>query len=119
MHSLHDPKPTMSPERPTVPSRWLGRALVAGALVAASLSVNACGSSSSDSPTILNTEKVERAIERSSFNQRRKRAQVTCPSGVHQKKGQKFPCTAVVKGRSTRFEVTQLDGSGRVHYEAR
>ena len=119
MHSVDDPNPIKRPGTPALRSRWLGRSCVAGVLVAASLGVTACGSDSSDSPTILNTEKVERAIERSSFNQRRKRAQVTCPSGVHQKKGQKFSCTAVVKGRSTRFEVTQLDGSGRVHYEAR
>ncbi len=117
MHSLHDPKPNTSPGRPAVPSRWLGRALLAGGLLAASLGVSACGSSKS--PTILNTEKVERAIERSSLDQRGKHAQVTCPSGVHQKKGLKFACTAVVKRRSTRFVVTQLDGSGQVHYEAR
>ena len=93
------------------------RAFVAGALVAASLAVGACGSS--DSPTILNTEKVERAIEDSSLAQRATRAQVSCPSGVHQKKGLVFSCTAVVKRDSTRFVVTQLNGSGRVHYEAR
>ena len=30
-----------------------------------------------------------------------------------------FFCTAVVKsGGSTKFVVTELDGSGRVHYEA-
>jgi hypothetical protein len=30
-----------------------------------------------------------------------------------------FFCTAVAEGSSTRFVVTQLDGSGNVHYEAR
>ena len=30
-----------------------------------------------------------------------------------------FSCTAVVKNDATRFVVTQLDGSGHVHYEAR
>jgi hypothetical protein len=30
-----------------------------------------------------------------------------------------FSCTAVVGRNSTRFVVTQLDGSGRVRYEAR
>ena len=93
------------------------RSLVAGALVAASLAVSACGSSGS--PTILNTEKVERAIERSSLAQRGKHAQVSCPSGVHQKKGLVFSCTAVVGRGSTRFVVTELDGSGHVRYEAR
>ena len=98
------------------PGRGIGRTFFAGALVAAPLAITACGSS--ESPTILNTEKVERAIERSSLEQRGKRPRVSCPSGVHQKKGLTFSCTAVVGRRSTRFVVTQLDGAGRVRYEA-
>lgn len=90
---------------------------VAGALIAASLAVTACGSS--ESPTILNTEKIERSIEQSSFAQRGADARVSCPSGVHQKKGLVFSCTAVVGRTSTRFMVSQLDEDGRVHYEAR
>ena len=39
-------------------------------------------------------------------------------SGVHQKKGLTFACTAVVGRASTRFVVTQLDDTGRVRYEA-
>ena len=93
------------------------RSMVAGALVAASLAVGACGSS--ESPTILNTEKVERAIERSSLAQRGAHAVVTCPSGVHQKQGLVFSCTAVVRRDSTQFVVTELDGSGHVRYEGR
>jgi hypothetical protein len=38
---------------------------------------------------------------------------------VHQKKGLTFACTAVVGSATTQFAVTQQDGSGRVHYEAR
>ena len=95
-----------------------GRLLAAGTLVAASLALSACGSS--PSPTILNTEKIERAIEHSSLAQRGKQAHVTCPSGVHQNKGLAFSCTGVLgSGSATRFVVTQLDGSGHVHYEAR
>lgn len=104
----------------TVPR--IGPLLVAGAVVAGSFGVVACGSSdsdSSDAPVILNTEKVERAIEHSSWVQRRKRVQVSCPSGVHQKKGLVFSCTAIYKGRSTRFVVTQRDGAGNVRYQAR
>jgi hypothetical protein len=99
------------------PSRRCGRSVAAGVAVAASLAVTACGSSVS--PTILNTEKVERAIEDGSLAQRGKHAQVSCPSGVHQKKGLVFRCIAVVQRDSTPFVVTQLDGSGRVHYVAR
>lgn len=96
---------------------WLRRFPVAGTFVAASLALTAC--SSADSPTILNTEKVERAIEQSALDQRDQRARVSCPSGVHQKKGLKFSCSAVVKESSTRFIVTQLDDAGHVQYEAR
>lgn len=123
MHLLHHPNPTTSPKRPAVFSRWLGRSFVAGVFVAASLTVAACGSSGPPTTlktaTILNTEKIERAIEHSSLAQRGKHAQVSCPSGVHQKKGLVFSCTAVVKRDSTRFVVTELDGAGHVHYEAR
>ena len=92
--------------------RWL----IAAVLVAASIAVTACGSS--ESPTILNTEKVEQAIAESSLAQRGIEAQVSCPSGVHQEKGLEFSCTAVAEGGSTRFVVTQQDGSGQVHYVA-
>jgi hypothetical protein len=98
-------------------SRWLGRSLAAVGLVAVALAVTPCGSSGS--PTILNTETIERAIEHSSLAQRGKHAQVSCPSGVHQKKGLVFSCTAVVGRERTRFVVTELDTSGHVHYEAR
>jgi hypothetical protein len=93
------------------------RSLAVGVLVAASLALTACGSSKP--ATILNTEKVERAIEQTSLTQRGKHAQVSCPSGVHQKEGLVFSCTALVKRASTRFVVTELNGSGHVHYEAR
>jgi hypothetical protein len=99
-------------------SKWSGRSLAAGAFAAATLAVTACGGSSG-SPTVVNTEKVERAIEQSSLAQRGQHPRVTCPSGVHQAKGLVFACTAVVGRTSTRFVVTELDGSGRVHYEAR
>ncbi|MEA2422816.1 MAG: hypothetical protein QOF55_1915 [Thermoleophilaceae bacterium] len=95
-----------------------GRAAGAIALVAVSLTVAACGKSDSG-PTILNTEKVERAIERSIADQRGANARVSCPSGVHQKKGLQFRCTATVKHKTTRFVVDQRDAAGNVHYEAR
>jgi hypothetical protein len=90
----------------------------AGVLVVGILSATGCGGSSGGA-TILDTEKVERAIEQSSLAQRGQDAQVTCPSGVHQKNGLVFSCTALVGKTSTRFEVKQIDGNGRVHYAAR
>ena len=104
----------------TRPGRQLGgRSLAAGVLIAASFTVAACSKDEPTAVTILNTEKVERAIESSVATQRNKDARVSCPSGVHQKKGLVFKCTAVVKRQSTQFVVTQKDGAGRVHYEAR
>ena len=93
------------------------RPLVVAALLAAGLAITACGSS--PAPTILNTEKIERAIEQSSLAQRGARPRVSCPSGVHQQTGLMFSCAAVVGNETTRFVVSQLDGSGHVHYEAR
>ncbi|MEA2468098.1 MAG: hypothetical protein QOJ57_2224 [Thermoleophilaceae bacterium] len=94
-------------------------ASLAGILVAASFAATGCGAGSSGSPTILDTEKVERAIEQSSLAQRGEHARVSCPSGVHQEKGKTFSCTATIASGSTQFTVTQPDGSGRVHYAAR
>ncbi|MEA2275002.1 MAG: hypothetical protein QOI98_3710 [Solirubrobacteraceae bacterium] len=116
MQFPHDPK-TMNPEPTAAPRRWLGRSLAAGVLVAVSVAVTACGSTVAT--TILNTEKVESAIEQSILTQRAHHAQVSCPSGVHQKKDLVFSCTAVIKRDSTRFVVTELDDLGHVHYEAR
>ena len=99
-------------------ARALGRSLAASlAVVAVGLALGACGKS--EAPTILNNEKVERAIEKSSLVQRGKRPRVSCPSGVHQKKDLVFACTAVVGRASTRFVVTQTNGSGNVRYVAR
>ncbi|MEA2125490.1 MAG: hypothetical protein QOI80_2272, partial [Solirubrobacteraceae bacterium] len=77
----------------------------------------ACGGATRP-PTILNTEKIERAIEQSSLDQRGTRAHVSCPSGVHQRKGLTFSCSAVARHQTTRFVVTQTNGSGQVHYVA-
>jgi len=113
MRSLHDANATVTTQ---YPSPWLRRSVVAGCLVATSLAVTACGSD--DKVTVLNTEKVERAIEHSTLVQRDKKVVVSCPSGVHQKKGLVFACTAVGKKGRTNFVVRQLNGAGQVHYQA-
>jgi hypothetical protein len=95
---------------------FAGRSFVLTLLVAAGV-LAGCGASKL--VTILNTEKVERAIEQSSLTQRNKRVHVSCPSGVQQKKGIVFACTAVFKGGTQRFVVTELDSAGNVHYAAR
>jgi hypothetical protein len=107
MQSIHIRKPTRA---------LVAVAIFAGALVAATLAISSWVGG--DDPTILNTEKVEQAIEDSSLAQRGARADVVCPDGVHQKEGLEFNCTAAADGGSTRFVVTQLDDAGQVHYEA-
>jgi hypothetical protein len=98
------------------PRRRIRSTALAGLLATAVFIVTACGST--DSPTILDTEKVERAIEGSSMAQRGQLAQLSCPSGVRQEAGLVFSCTAVVGATKTRFVVTQIDDAGRVRYEA-
>lgn len=82
----------------------------------ATLVLAGCGGS--DKPTvILDTERVERAIEQSVLQKRGLEARVSCPSGVHQGKGLTFECTATLKnGAVTRFEVRQTDDLGHVTY---
>jgi hypothetical protein len=117
MQLTHKSCPDFCPQRsaPTLGSPR--RSIAVAVILAASLAAAACGSSGS--PTILNTEKVERAIESSALTQRRAHAAVSCPSGVPQKMGFVFSCTAIVGHVSTQFVVTELDGSGDVHYVAR
>jgi hypothetical protein len=103
-----------TPNAQTPPARRRATAGIAAAVAVAGLAVAGCGSSAS--PTILNSERVERAIERSSLTQRHIHTQVTCPSGVHQQKGLGFDCTALVGTGSARFSVTQLDDSGHVSF---
>jgi hypothetical protein len=91
--------------------------LVLALIVGPSLVFAACGSS--ESVATLNTQKIERAIARSSFAQRGERPRVDCPSAVPLREGLKFSCKAVVGSVSTRFVVVEQDGSGHVRYEGR
>jgi hypothetical protein len=102
---------------PLISSRRLARSSPAGVLVAVSLALSACGSSRS--ATILNTQKIEGAIEQSSLAQRGAHVQVDCPPGIHQQKGLVFSCIAILGHSSTRFVVTELNASGHVRYVAR
>jgi Domain of unknown function (DUF4333) len=82
------------------------------AVALAGVGIAGCGSSS---PKILDTERVERAIEQSVLQKRHLKATVSCPSGIKQKKGAVFRCIATYKGGRTPFVVTQ-DAGGAVHY---
>ena len=89
---------------------------IAAALIAAPGAISGCGGGGSDKGKVLDTERVERAIEQSILEKRNLRATVSCPSGTKQKKGLKFRCTATYKGGRTVFLVTEDDDKGAVHY---
>jgi uncharacterized protein DUF4333 len=84
-------------------------------LIAIALAAGAGGCGSSR-PKILDTERVERAIERSVLEKRHLRTRVSCPSGIERKKGLVFRCIATYKGGRTPFVVKQDDDKGSVHY---
>jgi hypothetical protein len=87
-------------------------------VIAAGLMMFGCGARA-PAARLLDTARIERAIERSSLTQRGERPLVSCPSGVRERAGLVFTCIATVGRASTRFVVTELDGAGRVHYVAR
>jgi hypothetical protein len=92
------------------------RSVIALGLAAGSLVLGACGSS--EPTAILDTEKVESAIEQSILHQRGQVADVSCPAGVHQQNGLVFTCWATVDSSDTPFAVAQTDAAGHVRYEA-
>jgi uncharacterized protein DUF4333 len=109
MFRQHDPEAVVS---------RAGRGICTVAVtVATGLAIGGCSlGASASAPKVLNTVRIERAIEQATLTQRDKRVNVSCPSGVIQKKGVVFTCTAVYKGGGGQFVVTELDGAGSVHY---
>jgi hypothetical protein len=91
--------------------------LLASTLATAVLAVGlgACGDSQ-PAKRVLNTEEVERAIEKSIREQRKLDASVTCPVNIEQRKGNDFSCYADVNGKRYEFRVTQTDDDGHVTY---
>jgi hypothetical protein len=132
------PRNSTPSTRPKLSTRLRRYSSAAGILVVASLALTACGSAgsgaaSSGSPArsagspvslntshgVLNTARVQLAIENSALAQRGRHVRVTCPTGVKQTKGVVFYCTAYYGHSSTPFAVTELDAAGNVHYAAR
>jgi hypothetical protein len=93
------------------PVRLLATALAASVLAG----LTGCGDST-PARKVLNTEAVERAIEKSVKEQRHLTSNVTCPVNIEQKKGNDFSCYADVKGKRFEFKVTQTDDDGHVTY---
>jgi hypothetical protein len=91
------------------------------ALAAALTVLAGCGGSDAapDPVVILDTKKVERAIEDSIRSARSITADVDCPSGVHQGEGLTFRCAAKTRRGTTVFVVEQMDDKGSVEYTAR
>ena len=78
-----------------------------------------CGGGDDDQLVILDTKKVERAIEETVMQKRGIKVDVDCPSGVHQAKGLTFRCVATpARGRPTTFVVDQVDDNGDVRFRA-
>ena len=67
-------------------------------------------------PVILNTNRVEQAIEGSIRTQRHLTSTVTCPVNIVQQKGVIFYCQAAVRARNFRVVVTEVDGDGHVTF---
>jgi hypothetical protein len=103
---------------------------MAGVLLVVCLLVTGCGSSGAkpgrsastnrrvSSHRFIATKTVALAIERSSLAQRGLHVTASCPTDVLQRKGIVFECTVVYNAKTTVFTVTELDGSGDVHYVA-
>lgn len=92
---------------------------VALILVLAGTVAVGCGDEPKQSaPVILDTKRVERAIEQSILAERRVTADVDCPAGVQQRRGLTFRCVATTKAGTTTFVVRQQDDKGNVTYAA-
>lgn len=92
------------------------------ALAVSAAALAGCGGSDAPKPkevVILDTKKVEQAIEDSIKSERKITADVDCPSGVHQGRDLTFRCVAKTKSGSTVFVVQQTDDKGSVEYAAR
>lgn len=68
------------------------------------------------SPVILNTERVERAIESSIAVQRHFASSVSCPVNIVQQGGVVFTCQAAVRGRTYPVVVTETDSNEHVTF---
>ena len=98
--------------------RWLELllAFIVGAGVMALVALAAGLWNGTKYPVILNTDKVERAIESSIQTQRHLDSTVSCPVNIIQKAGVTFICQATVQGRLFPVDVTEVDGNGHVTY---
>jgi hypothetical protein len=91
-------------------------AFLGGAGLMAVIAVIAGLWNGTSNPVILNTNRVERAIETSILQQRHLASSVSCPVNIVQKRGVVFNCQASVRGRQFSVVVTEVDGDGHVTF---
>ena len=91
-------------------------AFIAGAGALAGVALVSGWWSGTSAPVILNTIRVERAIESSILAQRHLASRVSCPVNIVQKAGVVFDCVATVGQRQFQVVVTETDGNGHVVY---
>jgi hypothetical protein len=93
-----------------------GRALLAFVgVLAALVTLSACGSSSST----LDTTRIQRAVAASILAQRGLHTTVSCPANIPVKLGHTFTCTAKLQVGTYPVTVTETTSKGRVRYENR
>lgn len=94
----------------------LAAAFLAGAALLAVIALIAGWWNGTSNPVILNTNRVERAIETSIREQRHLASRVSCPVNIVQERGVVFNCFASVRGRQFSVVVTEVDGDGHVTF---
>lgn len=104
----------MRPVRTTMRFLPFLAAFLAGAGVLALVALAANLWNGTSNPVILNTDRVEQAIQASILQQRHKPSTVSCPVNIEQRQGEVFYCRATVGSRNYPVVVTQVDGVGHV-----
>ncbi len=114
--------------RPSRAASLLAAALAVSLLAAACGSSQPAASSSTPAPgaatgaakpkALLNTHRIELAIEQSVLSQRDVHVKVICPKAIPERKGRDFHCIATEGRVRTPFAVVQRNDEGYVTYSA-
>ena len=95
----------------------LGATLMLGGCGGSTKSITTTGTATTIAPSaLLDTHRVATSIQQSILSERHIHAEVNCPSGIVQRAGATFTCTAVSKKATTPFAVTVVNDRGYVTY---